>query len=49
MTKIGHCDCSHEYQDKIYGKGMRVFNNAPSKGSNPKRYRCTVCKKDTQL
>jgi len=32
------CVCSHEYQDKKYGKGMRVHN--PKKGGGSS---CTVC------
>lgn len=31
-------DCDHEYQDKRYGKGMRVHTE-PLKGDP----RCTVC------
>ena len=34
---IGRCSCVHEGQDKINGKGMRVFN----KGI--KGHKCTVC------
>lgn len=35
---IANCTCSHEYQDKLYGKGKRVFNAGKAV------YRCTVCK-----
>lgn len=39
-TKIMQCNCSHTWQDKQYGKGLRVFN----KRQNDKDgYRCTVC------
>jgi len=38
-TIIAKCDCVNEYQDKIYGKGMRAKN---SKGTN---FKCTVCGK----
>ena len=31
------CTCKHEGQDKIHGKGRRVFNEG--KGT----YTCTVC------
>lgn len=34
---IKQCSCSHEGQDKMYGKNMRVFN--PTKDG----FRCTVC------
>lgn len=37
-TKIMRCQCSHAYQDKKYGLGMRVFNKGATK------YKCTVCK-----
>lgn len=33
------CTCKHEYQDKLYGKGKRVFNLC-KKGISG---RCTVC------
>ena len=36
---IKKCTCKHTYQDKKYGKGMRVWN-LTSKG-----VRCTVCGK----
>lgn len=35
------CDCVHEFQDKQYGKGIRLFNE----GKDGKFFRCTVCKK----
>ncbi len=35
--KILPCVCSHEWQDKRYGKGQRAHN--PVKNG----YRCTVC------
>ena len=38
---ISKCTCDHSYQDKLYGKGMRVKNNRP--GNNPPR--CSVCGK----
>lgn len=33
------CDCTHSGQDKIHGKGVRIYN--PSKAGA----RCTVCAK----
>lgn len=38
-TIIKFCGCDHEYQDKTYGKHMRVHN--PNKQGD--RHRCTVC------
>ena len=38
-TIITKCDCVNEYQDKIYGKGMRIKN------STQKGFQCTVCGK----
>ncbi len=35
------CVCAHEYQDKRYGKGMRLHN--PMKEKDGKNWRCTVC------
>lgn len=40
MATVIKCTCAHEYQDRVYGKGMRLANET-SKG-----YRCTVCGKD---
>ena len=37
--KIIRCACSHDYQDKRYGLGMRVANAT----KEPDNYRCTVC------
>lgn len=36
---IMKCDCEHEFQDKVYGKGNRVHNYR-DKDNN---YICTVC------
>jgi hypothetical protein len=37
-TKILHCGCRHEYQDKKYGAQQRVHN--PRAGG---KFACTVC------
>jgi hypothetical protein len=42
---IAPCVCESTYQDKKYGKGMRVHNAAPKSKSSDKM-RCTVCGKD---
>lgn len=39
QTAIKKCECKHEYQDKKYGKGMRVFNYSKKHDT----WRCTVC------
>ena len=36
------CSCIHEGQDKLYGKGKRVFNPMGLQGKSG--YRCSVCK-----
>lgn len=36
--KIKHCVCGSDYQDRLYGKGNRVFVVAPKKSDA-----CTVC------
>lgn len=41
MTKILPCHCKHEYQDKQYGKDLRVHNSVNKKINV---WRCTVCK-----
>ena len=37
-TVVRACTCSHEFQDKLYGKGRRVANVTANGKS-----RCTVC------
>lgn len=44
--KIVKCTCTSEYQDSVYGKGMRVYNPV-GKGSQDAGYKCTVCGKTT--
>jgi hypothetical protein len=41
-TEIKKCTCKHEFQDKKYGKGKRVFNYC----KKTDKYRCTVCGKE---
>lgn len=40
---IGPCDCKNASQDRLHGKGQRVFN-ACGPVTNP-QWRCTVCLK----
>jgi hypothetical protein len=44
VTKIITCDCIHEIQDSIYGKGNRVHNKGGAK--NTVKWKCTVCNKE---
>ena len=39
-SEVKPCNCKHEYQDKKYGKGMRVM--APTTNG----FRCVVCSKE---
>lgn len=39
---IKKCTCTHTFQDKKYGRKLRVHNKAVKKGSSDV-YRCTVC------
>ena len=39
------CNCSHSYQDTLYGKNKRVANPAEGKGAHKGRYKCTSCQK----
>jgi hypothetical protein len=41
MTKR-YCDCKHEFQDKEYGKGVRLHTVS----EDGKKFRCTVCGKE---
>ena len=44
MTKVMQCSCTSDFQDKEYGKNMRLFN---SMGKDDKGgWRCTVCGKE---
>lgn len=38
---INRCGCTSQYQDSLYGKGMRVFN--PCGKKEERKGRCTVC------
>lgn len=40
-TKLLSCTCKSEYQDRVYGKGMRVHNKSVSKLGT--KFRCTIC------
>jgi hypothetical protein len=40
-VKIVKCKCTHEGQDKLYGKGMRLANRGAS--ADKPVYTCTVC------
>lgn len=40
---ILRCTCVNPYQDKRYGKGLRVVNPTTKGNSNSVTYRCTVC------
>ena len=43
---IKSCTCKHEYQDKKYGKGKRVFNKMDKQiGPGNHYYKCTVCER----
>ena len=44
-SKIIKCTCEHKYQDKKYGKGLRVHNKTVTKSGPSQEYRCTVCGK----
>jgi len=44
-TAVLPCYCEHEYQDKKYGKGKRLFNRC-GKGMSIS-WKCTVCGKES--
>lgn len=39
------CDCKHDAQDKLHGKGKRVHNRMAIKTHGGEEARCTVCQK----
>ena len=44
-TKV-KCMCEHMYQDKKYGKGIRLANKCGTTNMGNIKYRCTVCGKE---
>jgi len=38
------CGCSHEYQDQLHGKNVRVHNTTAKEDDKQIEVRCTVCK-----
>jgi len=45
--RILPCTCKHKWQDRVYGKGNRVFNLRKEPDRNGGR--CTVCGSSKQL
>lgn len=43
MTTTKQCTCKSEYQDRKYGKGVRVMNILQKAGKLLNSARCTVC------
>ena len=43
-TQILACKCTNEYQDRVYGAGMRLHNHSPKTSAGG--WRCTVCKRE---
>jgi hypothetical protein len=41
---VKRCTCDSNFQDKKYGKKLRVFNLA----GNEKSSKCTVCNKESK-
>ena len=44
-TKLIRCNCVSEFQDKTYGKGIRVANRNQG-GKQKMGSTCTVCSKE---
>lgn len=38
-----NCKCVNEYQDKKYGKGVRIANSTAKQDNTTGVVRCTVC------
>lgn len=45
-TLLKPCTCESNYQDKHYGKMLRLHNEAKSKTPGQPMWRCTVCGKE---
>lgn len=39
------CNCENAFQDKQYGKGVRVANTTAKQDTSSAEVRCTVCGK----
>lgn len=39
------CSCENEFQDKRYGKGVRIANTTAKQDGTSTEVRCTVCGK----
>lgn len=39
-----NCKCEHEFQDKMYGKHVRIANATEKSSESKVEVRCTVCK-----
>lgn len=48
MTKEFQCTCQSEFQDKLYGKRMRLHNSCGDNKGKVTSYRCTVCGKEVK-
>jgi hypothetical protein len=42
-TALVQCTCAHEFQDKTYGKQVRVANATSKQDKDYIDVRCTVC------
>lgn len=42
QTQVHPCKCKNDYQDSVYGSGMRLWNYGEKIGGNG-GWRCTVC------
>ena len=45
---IKSCKCVHKGQDKLNGKGKRVYNETAKGTAQSPVYRCTVCGHTTE-
>jgi hypothetical protein len=43
------CKCANEFQDKKYGKGVRVANTTAKQDNTRVTVRCTVCLTEHQV
>lgn len=43
------CTCTHEFQDKAYGHGVRVANTTQKGDDKTTEVRCTVCKSTQRI
>lgn len=49
MVSVQKCSCKNEFQDKLYGNGMRVHNYKAKQQNKVQEVCCSVCSSVKQV